>query len=312
MDDRALAVVALTSNLVRSSAEPLSAQEFWSLTRRVEPSSLRGKAASDIASELSIGLEVAQRIAILFDRGVGLAIAMEKLDHSGIWTLTGIDDTYPAQLRNRLGDNAPALLHGVGEVALLSADGVGVVGSGDVTPERTLVAEAVARTAVGLGIPVVSGASGGVDQSAMNGAVREGGQVVGVLADSLERAVSRGPIRKGVLKGQICLITPHSPSAPLSSRNALGRNKIIYGLARCTVVVATELDNGDTWAGAAEAVQNGFGRVVSWAGAGDGNAALVELGATPLSDVSQLGSLLGGDAAAATAVPVDDQLSFEL
>ena len=39
----------------------------------------------------------------------------------------------------------------------------------------------------------------------------------------------------------------------------MGRNKIIYGLCRCTIVVATDLDTGGTWAGATEALKNQFG-----------------------------------------------------
>lgn len=94
----------------------------------------------------------------------------------------------------------------------------------------------------------------------------------------------------------------------------MGRNKIIYGLARCTIVVASDLQTGGTWAGATEALKNGHGRVASWMGpgAGAGNGALVQRGAVELSDVNRLGELLDEsvDPPAAKVEPVGDQLTF--
>jgi predicted Rossmann fold nucleotide-binding protein DprA/Smf involved in DNA uptake len=97
-----------------------------------------------------------------------------------------------------------------------------------------------------------------------------------------------------VADGQVCLVTPYSPAAPFSVGNAMGRNKIIYGLSRCTVVVTSDHQTGGTWAGATEAVKNHYGRVVSWTGAGSGagNSDLVKRGAVELSDVTHLDDLL--------------------
>jgi len=123
----------------------------------------------------------------------------------------------------------------------------------------------------------------------MNGAFDAGGQVVGVLADSLERAVARPGTRRGVADGQIRLVTPYTPGAPFSVGNAMGRNKIIYGLSRCTIVIASDLENGGTWAGSTEALKNHYGRVASWTGpgSGPGNRALIERGADELSDIGR-------------------------
>ena len=73
----------------------------------------------------------------------------------------------------------------------------------------------------------------------------------------------------------------------------MGRNKIIYGLSCCTVVVASDYETGGTWAGATEALKSRYGRVASWMGpgSGPGNSALVKRGAVELSDVAELGDL---------------------
>ena len=293
LNDQDLAAVALTSRLVDSAPKPLSAREYWALRRSVEPSALHGKTATEIASEFPFSGAYAERIALLVERVVSLAIALEKLDHSGIWTITAVGQGYPERLRARLGDSAPVVLHGVGDISLLDTDGVGVVGSRDTSTEGLQVARVIAESAVTFGLPVVSGAARGVDSEAMNAAFDAGGQVIGVPADSLDRVVARRSIRRGVAKGRICLITPYTPAASFSAGNAMGRNKIIYGLSRCTVVVTSDLKNGGTWAGATEALKNGYG-VASWTGAGSGagNSALVQLGAREMNDLTRLGELL--------------------
>lgn len=312
LDEQDLAALALTSRLVESAVKPLSSRDFWVLRRSVEPSALQGMTAIQLASTLAISGEDAERIARLSDRAAGIAVALEKLDHSGIWTITGVGNHYPERLRARLGPAAPVVLHGVGDASLLDTDGVGVVGSRDISEEGSQVAREMARTAVKARLPVVSGAARGVDQDAMNAAFEVGGQVVGVLADSLEQAVSRPGTRRGVANGQICLMTPYTPAAPFSIGNAMGRNKIIYGLARCTVVVATDNENGGAWAGATEALKNQYGRVASWTGRGSGagNCALVKQGADELADVTRLDELL--HESVVPAIVDDDALGDQL
>jgi predicted Rossmann fold nucleotide-binding protein DprA/Smf involved in DNA uptake len=294
LDDHGLAALVLTSRLVESPAKPLSAREFWELSRTAEPAALRGKAAIEIATRLAVSGDHAARIAALLDRGAGLALAVEQLDHAGIWTITPTSEHYPERLRTRLGGAAPVVLHGVGDLALLDADGVGIVGSRDISDEGSDVARKIADAAVLAGLPVVSGAARGVDSDAMNAAWEAGGRVVGVVADSLERTVTNPAMRRSVAGGRVCLITPYTPAAPFSVGNAMGRNKIIYELARCTVVVASDQDSGGTWSGATEALTHGYGHVVSWTGAGSGrgNRALVERGASDASAVDGFAELL--------------------
>jgi predicted Rossmann fold nucleotide-binding protein DprA/Smf involved in DNA uptake len=202
LDDQDLAALALTSRLVESEAKPFSSREFWALRRNVEPFMLHGKPATEIASEFAVPDEEAERIARLLDRAAGLAIALERLDHSGIWTITGVGQRYPERLRSRLRDAAPVVLHGVGDTSLLETDGVGIVGSRDISSEGTRVAREIAQIAVRSGLPVVSGAARGVDQVAMNGAFEAGGQ-----------GCSRTPWSGPLLDRVLCAVWPMDRSA---------------------------------------------------------------------------------------------------
>lgn len=290
-----LATVLLVSRLAAEGLQPLKAGEFWRLHDQVGgPGVLLGRTADALVRELGLAVDLAARVVGLLERATAMAFELERLDQSGIATLTPSDEAYPARLLARLGPKAPPVLHAAGDVALLRRAGVGVVGSRDVAPEGAEVARAAAERAARMGLPLVSGGARGVDRLAMGGAYQAGGSVVGVLADSLVRTLKGPDVRRAVLGGSTVLCTPYGPDAPFSPGNAMGRNKLIYAQSLVTLVVASDLETGGTWSGAVEAVKDGFGRVAVWRGAGEGpgNAAIEKRGAVAVGSVDGLESLL--------------------
>ena len=138
--DSSLAVVLLTQRLVDASASPLKASECWSLLERVpDPAVLLGLGVDEIASSADVDVDRAQQMRGLFDAATAVAFALDELEQSGIRVLTCLDDGYPASLLG-LGSAAPPLLHVAGDVALLSAPLLGVVGSRDVSEAGAEVA----------------------------------------------------------------------------------------------------------------------------------------------------------------------------
>lgn len=81
------------------------------------------------------------------------------------------------------------------------------------------------------------------------------GTAVGVLADSLERAIRAPGTRVALVREDLCLATPNAPNAGFSVGAAMGRNKLIYSLADYAIVVASDVEKGGTWAGATEALK---------------------------------------------------------
>jgi predicted Rossmann fold nucleotide-binding protein DprA/Smf involved in DNA uptake len=273
-----------------SEVKPLSAREFWPLLRRVDLSGLAGKNADDVAREASIPIVESERLLALLDRSTAVALAMERLEQAGVWTLTPEDESYPKRLVDRLADAAPPVLHGVGDASALLKDGIGIVGSRNITADGADAARQASVRAVQAGLAVVSGAARGVDQQAMAAAFQAGGGVVGILAEALMKVIRQADMRSAVHGGLVTLVTPYSPDAGFSPANAMGRNKLIYALARKTLVVATDEGRGGTWAGATEALRATNGEVLVWngPGKGPGNDALAELGATPIDELDAL------------------------
>jgi predicted Rossmann fold nucleotide-binding protein DprA/Smf involved in DNA uptake len=287
--DDALAVLLLTTRLGDPDEEPLSPAGFWSLLADVPgPAELLAASAEDITRRTGLGHGEALRLERLLSGGTRLAFALERSERQGFVAVTPFDADYPGRIRERLADQAPPVLFTVGSRELLSSEGIGVVGSRAVSRDGAGVARQIAELAAADGRTVVSGGATGVDQHAMTAAHEAGGRVVGYLADSLFRRVREPSTRRAVADGTTCLATPFDPSAGFSAANAIGRNKLIYASATVTLVVASDLDRGGTWDGAAQALRRGFGSVAVWIGpgAGPGNDRLAELGAIPVDDVA--------------------------
>jgi predicted Rossmann fold nucleotide-binding protein DprA/Smf involved in DNA uptake len=223
---------------------------------------------------------------LLLGRAGRLALELETLFSKGMWVITPADELYPRNLRENLKAQSPPVLFGAGDIHLLRKGGVAVVGSRNIDEAGSAFARAVGARIVAAGLPVISGGARGTDRLAMDAAIQAHGLAIGVLADSLERTVCQPDLRQLLIDSQLVLVTPYAPTAGFSVGSAMGRNKVIYGLADYAVVASSEFQTGGTWAGAMEALKAGscpvFVRETS--NAPKGNRELVKLGAHPLPE----------------------------
>lgn len=312
MDHNSLATVLLTGRLGGGEARPLKSMEYWKLCDQVgSPEAVLGLAVGDLVSRFGLHESLASQVVALVERAPLVAAELEQLEQDEISPLTHLEESFPQRILQALGKKAPPLLFVAGSTSLFSRRGLGVVGSREVSEAGAEVAREAAGLAARQGFTVVSGAARGVDQLAMLAAREAGGSVVGILADSLRRALRDVETMSAVQEGKVVLCTPYRPTAPFSVGNAMGRNKLIYGQACLTLVVASDRGEGGTWSGATEALRGGFGRVAVWRGAGEGpgNGPLEELGAHPLRRVSDLEAYLTEvpEASASPAPTVVDQ-----
>ena len=311
--DDDFATILLTQHIFDVGVQPLSPAAFWKLCEKVgAPGSLIGLGANDLARWACASAEEGERLARLLDAMTGVALRLDQLNQSGIQTIAVLNGRLPA-LVDHLRTAAPPLLHVAGDLALLTARGVGIVGSRHVAEAGRDVSERVAGAAAESGFQVISGGARGVDQAAMKAAVERQGNAVGVLADSLTRQLRDADTRRLVGDGTVTLCTPYSPDAPFSVGSAMGRNKLIYAFAHATLVVATEVDTGGTWAGAKEALSKNYGRVMVWRGPGEGlgNGALETLGASPVATAEEF-LHLAADGVRSLATANGEQLGLGL
>lgn len=254
------AILLLTAPLIAgredSSSELLTPGEFNRLARflrenRREIGDLLGPECGGLILECRHMLDSA-RIERLLGRGFLLSQAVEKWRARAVWVLNRDEDGYPERIKTHLKDDAPPILYGCGDPAVLNTGGLAIVGSRHVDETLIEYTANVSGLAARAGRTVVSGGARGIDQAAMRGALQEGGHVAGVLADSLDRAVLAREHRDLLADGKLTLISPYDPAAGFNVGHAMQRNKLIYALADAALVVSSDFEKGGTWAGATE------------------------------------------------------------
>ena len=221
------------------------------LRMNAEPADLLGGDAQALIDECGDTIEPS-RLRSLVGRGFLLAQAVDRWSMRAIWVLSRADEAYPRRLKQRLRNDAPALLYGCGERSILDSQGLAMVGSRDVDESLLEYTREVASRVANAGRSVVSGAAQGVDQAAMNAALDVGGKVTGVLTGNLERTTMRREHRDLLLAGRLVLVSPYDPCAAFNVGHAMQRNKTIYALADAALVINATTDRGGTWAGAVE------------------------------------------------------------
>lgn len=259
-----VAVGLLTTRLAMSRStdvRPLGPTAWATLKTRLAaagqtPAGLIGLDAGDIASLLDLPQDRAADLASLLARAGQMALELERLQARGIWLVSREDPEYPESLSRRLGDQAPPVLFGAGDSAILTGKGLGIVGARDADAPSLDFTQRVAAWAVEGGLAVVSGAARGVDAVAMRAAFDAGGKVIGAVADNLEERIRDAETRRAVADGQAVLLSPYGPATPFSVGAAMGRNKLIYCLADAVVVVVATEGSGGTWGGAEEALKS--------------------------------------------------------
>lgn len=285
MHPNSLTLLLLCSQLgLDDSAKPLTLREWNPLVRKMQAASLRPSdlpalSEYDLRSKLDIDPDLLSRISYLLSRDI--QSNLKRLESLGIFPLTRADSDYPEKYRQRLKDSAPAVLFYAGEKALLGQPGIAVVGSRHLDEAGQECAKFVGNACGMSGQVLYSGGAKGVDTLSMDAALEARGTAVGVLADSLERA-AKGQ-KEALKRGDLCLVTPYSPSAGFSVGAAMGRNRLIYCLADHAIVVASDAETGGTWAGATETLKNKWVPVfvLDHAHMPEGNKMLLQRGALP-------------------------------
>jgi predicted Rossmann fold nucleotide-binding protein DprA/Smf involved in DNA uptake len=324
--ERTQAVLLLTLRLPTSMSDapqPLTPTEWnrfcqWLGTVSLCPEALLETGTLESAdSATPCPLDV-DRIRSLLQRGMALAVSMDKWTKAGIWVRTRSDSDYPERLKARLRSKAPPVLFGSGSIDLLNQGGVAMVGSRNVPSDDLDSATRIAAAVSDAGLPVVSGGARGVDQASMAAALEVGGTAIGVLSDSLLNRSLTADVREHISAQSLTIVSPYSPEARFSVGNAMGRNKFIYCLADSAVVVHSGTKGG-TWEGANETLRQGW--VPVWVNRTQdraaGNQALIDAGATwidseldPLFRASPPTDSKTNQPELATAAPGTTQLSL--
>lgn len=255
----AQATLLLTSYFSKASSEavkPLTNTEWgrfalWLKEKSTTPADLLVSDPKALLSGWHDARISTERIVELLNRGHSLALAIEKWQRAGLWVVTRSDPEYPKRLKQRLKTDSPPVLFGCGNKALLNMGGLAVIGSRNASVSDLTYTGQIGAKAASDNVAIISGAARGVDETAMLGAMRQGGVIIGVVADNLLKAATSSKWRKGLMEGNAVLVSPFYPEAGFSTGNAMARNKYIYCLADSALVIHSG-KKGGTLSGAEE------------------------------------------------------------
>lgn len=176
-------------------------------------------------------------------RRVAVGAAWARCQAAGVEAVPLSDPRYPSALA---GDpEAPVLLFTRGELGVLDARRVAIVGTRNATASGRATAAEFGRGLAEQGITVVSGLARGIDGAAHRGVRAVGGRPCGVVANGLDRPYPKQHTELWRWVGEAGLLISEWPpgAAPEAWRFPL-RNRVIATLAELVVVVESRAHGG--------------------------------------------------------------------
>jgi DNA protecting protein DprA len=144
-----------------------------------------------------------------------------------------------------------------GDLDLLDAPSVSIVGTREVSEAGWKRASQLAREFVKSGVTIVSGLAKGVDTAALRSAISNGGHVVAVIGTPLDKAY---PAENAELQQQIyahhLLMSPFKEGDRVFKSNFPVRNRVMAAISDATVIIEAS-DTSGTLHQAAECVSLG-------------------------------------------------------
>jgi DNA processing protein len=164
--------------------------------------------------------------------------ALHTLATEEIRTLHFDQPGYPQLLHDRLGPDAPPMLFARGELSMLEAPAIGVVGCRAASAYGLDTAEQIGGAVARAGGCVISGLARGIDAAAHTSALDAGGHTIAVLGCGIDvyypqcnMALQDRLARDGLLLSEFL------PGEPPRKYQFPHRNRVIAGLSRAVVVV---------------------------------------------------------------------------
>lgn len=213
------------------------------------------------------------------------ATLIKQLEYESIYTLSRLDNKYPARLNATLvPEQVPSLLFYAGDPGILERITIALIGSRSTSESSIAFTREAARCLAEQGANVISGYARGVDRAAYEGATSTQGYTTVILPHGISKTNNAQlySLLPGIAAGKALLLSQFHPNAAWMVSRAMERNRLVRGLAHIVIVCEARLQ-GETWNGALQAMEQKLPVYVCQTGSEqEGNKALIERGARPL------------------------------
>ncbi len=209
----------------------------------------------------------------------------ESLLSQGFEVIPITSKNYPQTLKTNLKTKfSPPVIYTKGNTQIFEENSIAIVGSRDASEISLKFTDNIARLASKNFKVVVSGFAKGVDQQALESAIKYVGRSIIVLPQGILTFTSgMNKYYKQIVEGNVVVLSTFHPKSVWSTGLAMGRNPIIYGLAK-EIYVAQSSNKGGTWEGVRKGLK--MGRVIYVRNPQNdevnSNGELIKLGAIPV------------------------------
>ncbi len=186
-------------------------------------------AAAVVAARKSLSV-IEQDYFIIMDSGFGAVLFYEE--------------SYPARLREVMGNTAPPILYYYGNRMLLSERGAAVLGDMHVSEKGRLVAYTAARILASHRIAVIGGMAQGAGMTAHRSALEHGGTTLAVLPHGMNHLKIPDALREVFDETRTVIVSPFYPNREYSVFNSYNRNRVAAALSRAVLIVEAPAEGG--------------------------------------------------------------------
>ncbi len=287
MNAREQGFLLLSSHLGDPGRKCLTVAQLRTLAKRVagleNSDPQRHVTVKDLVS-LGYSQVFGEQIVELLSQREQLDWYLRKGKRQDCFPMTRASQSYPYILRTKLGLDAPGCLWAKGDVSLLEAPAVALVGSRELGKENEDFAAEVGLQAAKQGYVLISGNARGADRAAQESCLAKGGRVISIVPDELQNY----PLRQDVL-----YMSEDGFDMAFSSQRALSRNRLIHAMASAVFVAQCGDGKGGTWDGTVKNLARNWSPVYCFADGSDISAELYRMGAEliqkqQLNDISAL------------------------
>ena len=157
--------------------------------------------------------------------------------------LTFLEEEYPAALKEIY--NPPAVLFYQGDLSLLAAPSLAVVGSREATTYGLAVTARLVPELVAAGLVIVSGLARGIDTAAHKQAISRQGRTIGVIGSGFEHVYPKANRQlQTYLSSYHLVLTEYLPDSPPLAFHFPARNRIIAGISLGTCIIEANARSG--------------------------------------------------------------------
>ena len=159
------------------------------------------------------------------------------------------DAQYPKRIKAIMGGKAPKHLDMVGNIDLLSTEGLGFCGSRKSSLKGLETAQDCADQAADHNVSVVSGNAAGIDFEAHYNCLKAGGKTILVLPEGINHFRIKKALRPVWDWDRVLVVSQFEPDESWQAFRAMKRNQLIIALSRVMIVIEAGKKGGALNAG---------------------------------------------------------------